>query len=109
MYNETYAPILSVIERDFVRGDAAHGGGVAQDVILGANIQDYTRAIERLRAMRVRVVHAGTIQASVKNGCSSGRRMARAIAKVAQVLADASPVASAGQTRTYELCPLQRS
>jgi hypothetical protein len=66
MYNETYAPILSVIERNFVRGDAAHGGGVALDAILGANIQDYTRTIERLRAMRVRVVHAGTIQASVK-------------------------------------------
>jgi hypothetical protein len=36
---------------------------------------------------------------------SSGRGMARAIAKVAQVLADASAVASAGQTRTYELYP----
>jgi hypothetical protein len=62
MYNETYAPILSVIERNFVRGDAAHGGGVALDAILGANIQDYTRAIERLRAMRMRVVHAVTVQ-----------------------------------------------
>jgi hypothetical protein len=61
MYNETYAPILSVIERDFVRGDAVHGGGAAQDAILGANIQDYTRTIERLGTMRVRVVHAGTI------------------------------------------------
>jgi hypothetical protein len=40
MYNETYAPILSVIERNFVQGDAAHGGGVALDAILGANTQE---------------------------------------------------------------------
>jgi hypothetical protein len=62
MYNETYSPILSVIAGISFEATQRMAGGVALDAILGANIQDYTRTIERLRTMRVRVVHAVTIQ-----------------------------------------------
>jgi len=68
MYNETYAPILSVIERDFVRGDAARGTLAPSNDCAPCGCGPCMRP-----------------RSSFGQG-SSGRGMARAIAKVAQVL-----------------------